>query len=157
MKRMHVHISVDDLAKSINFYNQLFGSAPSVQKADYAKWMLDDPRVNFAISQRGEKPGLNHLGIQVENDAELAELKSQLEAADISILSEPGTTCCYAVSDKHWVQDPSGIAWETYLTMDSAPTFSAATKDSNETACCAPVQEKIAFISRKSLEPHDSK
>ncbi len=150
MKRMHVHISVEDLSKSINFYNHLFGAQPTVHKPDYAKWMLDDPRVNFAISQRGELAGLNHLGIQVDNDRELLALKSQLEAADLSILSESGT-CCYAKSDKNWVQDPSGIAWETYHTMDNSPTFSNKVGDANEPTCCVPVQEKVSFMSRKSL------
>jgi catechol-2,3-dioxygenase len=146
MKRMHIHISVDDLARSTAFYSQLFGASPSVQKPDYAKWMLDDPRVNFAISQRGEKPGLNHLGIQAENEAELSEIKSRLDAADMSILTETGTTCCYAKSDKHWVQDPSGIAWETYRTLDSAPTFSAPNAAS---PCCVPSAETVSFAPRK--------
>lgn len=146
MKRMHVHISVDDLAQSTAFYSQLFGVAPTVHKADYAKWLLDDPRVNFAISQRGEAPGLNHLGIQVDNDGELGELKVQLEAADLMLLSETGTTCCYAKSDKHWVQDPTGIAWETYHTLDSAPTFHAAT-DTGAT-CCTPSQQVRFFDHR---------
>lgn len=146
MKRLHIHISVDDLAHSIAFYSQLFGVAPSVQQPDYAKWLLDDPRVNFAISQRGETPGLNHLGIQAESDAELAEIKSRLDAADMAVLSETGTTCCYAKSDKHWVQDPSGIAWETYHTLDSAPTFSAPHAASD---CCVPSAETISFVTRK--------
>ena len=146
MKRMHIHISVDDLSLSAVFYSKLFGEEPSVLKTDYAKWMLDDPRVNFAISQRGEKPGLNHLGIQAGNDAELGDLKARLDGADMTVLSEPGTTCCYAKSDKHWVQDPSGIAWEAYHTLDSAPTFNAP-----ETAspCCVPSAETIAFTPRK--------
>ena len=149
MKLMHIHVSVDNLDQSIGFYSQLFGTAPSVQKPDYAKWMLDDPRVNFAISQRGEMPGLNHLGIQAENDGELAEIKTRLDAADMAVLTETGTTCCYARSDKHWVQDPSGIAWETYHTLDSAPTFSAPSESDADTACCVPPQEKIEFVSRK--------
>ena len=146
MKRMHIHISVDDLGQSAAFYSQLFGAEPSVLKPDYAKWMLEDPRVNFAISQRGEKPGLNHLGIQAENSDELDSIKMRLDAADMAVLSEPGTTCCYAQSDKHWVQDPSGIAWEAYHTLDSAPTFSAP-----EAAgpCCVPSAETIAFVPRK--------
>ena len=146
MKRMHIHISVDDLAHSTAFYSQLFGTAPSVHKPDYAKWMLDDPRVNFAISQRGEKPGLNHLGIQAENDEELGEIKTRLDAADMAVLTETGTTCCYAKSDKHWVQDPSGIAWETYHTLDSAPTFN--TPDATS-PCCVPSAETVSFTPRK--------
>jgi len=150
MKRMHVHISVDDLNKSILFYNQLFGAVPAVEKQDYAKWMLDDPSVNFAISQRGNTPGVDHLGIQVENDDELNEIKARLKAADMSMLTQEGTTCCYAKSDKHWVQDPSGIAWESYRTLDNAPTFNAAADEHTDNACCAPATETIAFIARKA-------
>ncbi|MDZ4099198.1 MAG: ArsI/CadI family heavy metal resistance metalloenzyme [Methylophilaceae bacterium] len=150
MKRMHVHISVDDLNKSILFYMQLFGAAPTVEKQDYAKWMLNDPRINFAISQRGNKTGIDHLGIQVENDEELNEIKARLEAADMSMLTQEGTTCCYAKSDKHWVQDPSGIAWESYRTLDSAPTFNDIKNEASENACCAPASETISFVSRKT-------
>ena len=154
MKRMHLHVSVDDLDKSIAFYSTLFGTAPSVEKSDYAKWMLEDPLVNFAISQRGAKIGLDHIGIQVDNDEELGEIKARLEAADMSILTQEGTTCCYAKSDKHWVQDPSGLAWETYHTLDSAPTFNDSAENTS-TACCAPAAETIQFISRKAKD-HDS-
>lgn len=148
MKRMHLHVSVDDLDKSIAFYSTLFGTAPSVEKADYAKWMLEDPLVNFAISQRGAKIGLDHIGIQVDNDEELSEIKARLEAADMNILTQEGTTCCYAKSDKHWIQDPSGLAWETYHTLDSAPTFNDSPENALS-ACCAPAAETIQFISRK--------
>ncbi len=154
MKRMHLHVSVDNLDKSIAFYSTLFGTAPSVEKSDYAKWMLEDPLVNFAISQRGAKIGLDHIGIQVDNDEELGEIKARLEAADMSILTQEGTTCCYAKSDKHWVQDPSGLAWETYHTLDSAPTFNDSAENTS-TACCAPAAETIQFISRKAKD-HDS-
>lgn len=151
MKRIHLHVAVDDLAKSINFYNTLFGASPTVDKPDYAKWMLDDPLVNFAISQRGAKAGLDHIGIQVENDEELTQIKARLEAADMDMLTQEGTTCCYAKSDKHWVQDPSGIAWETYRTLETAPTFNnAADNASAESACCAPVAQGVQFISRKA-------
>lgn len=150
MKRMHLHVSVDDLAQSINFYSTLFGSSPTVEKHDYAKWMLEDPRVNFAISQRGAVPGLDHIGIQVENDAELQEIRHRLEQADMNLLTQTDTTCCYAKSDKHWVQDPSGIAWETYRTLDSAPTYSSQASVVAETACCAPAVEKVQFISHKA-------
>lgn len=146
MKRMHIHISVDDLARSTAFYSRLFGAEPSVLKPDYAKWMLNEPHVNFAISQRGGTPGLNHLGIQVESSADLNEIEARLKAADLAMLTETGTTCCYAKSDKHWVLDPSGIAWEAYHTLDSAPTFNAA---SGAAACrggCAPGAETIAFM-----------
>ena len=147
MKRMHLHVAVDDLQKSIGFYSTLFGSGPTIVKPDYAKWMLDDPLVNFAISQRGMKAGLDHIGIQVEDDAELKEIRQRLEQADLSMLTETGTTCCYAKSDKHWVQDPSGIAWETYRTLESAPTFNGQ-EESQQAACCAPAAEKVEFASR---------
>jgi catechol-2,3-dioxygenase len=149
MKRMHLHISVAQLAQSIEFYSTLFGARPTVEKPDYAKWMLDDPRVNFAISQRGAKTGLDHVGIQVENEQELAEIQSRLAAADLQMVTQTGTTCCYAKSDKHWVQDPSGIAWETYHTLDSAPTFNDSTEAHNaESACCAPIPATIQFSTR---------
>ena|SRR5690349_17749751 len=149
MKRMHLHVSVDDINKSIGFYNSLFGATPTVSKPDYAKWMLDDPLVNFAISKRGATPGLDHIGIQVESDIELSEIKERLEKAELSLLTEEGTTCCYAKSDKHWVQDPSGIAWEAYRTLDMAPTFSGQESAEPSGACCVPVTQKVQFISRK--------
>lgn len=137
MKRMHVHVSVDDLQASIKFYSTMFGSEPTVIKLDYAKWMLDDPRVNFAISQRGAPAGLNHLGIQVESSEELAEMNDRLRALDTQVKEEMGTACCYAKSDKYWVTDPQGIAWEAYHTLDSVPMFGGdETRDSN---CCVPV------------------
>jgi catechol 2,3-dioxygenase-like lactoylglutathione lyase family enzyme len=149
MKRIHLHVSVDDLNKSIGFYSSLFGAKPTTQKIDYAKWMLDDPLVNFAISKRGAIPGLDHIGIQVENESELSEIKQRLEAAELSMITQEGTTCCYSKSDKHWVQDPSGIAWETYQTLDSSPTFSND-ESSNQAggACCAPPTQHVQFISR---------
>lgn len=149
MKRMHLHVSVDDINKSIGFYSSLFGATPTVSKPDYAKWMLDDPLVNFAISKRGATPGLDHIGIQVESDTELSEIKERLEKAELSLLTQEGTTCCYAKSDKHWVQDPSGIAWETYRTLDTAPTFSGQETVESNGACCAPATQKVQFISRK--------
>lgn len=150
MKRMHIHISVDDLNKSIQFYNSIFGAAPTVEKPDYAKWMLDDPLVNFAISQRGAKAGLDHIGIQVDSDEGLSEIKARLDQAELSILSQEDTTCCYAKSDKHWVIDPSGIAWETYHTLESAPTFNDVNAQTSNSACCAPTPQTVQFISRKS-------
>ena len=151
MKRIHLHISVDDLAKSISFYNTLFGASPTVEKVDYAKWILDDPLVNFAISQRGAKAGLDHIGIQVDSDDELRQIKSRLETADMDMLTQEGTTCCYAKSDKHWVQDPAGIAWETYRTLESAPTFNNATESTMaESACCAPIAQGVQFTRRKA-------
>ena len=146
MNRMHIHISVNDLAQSVDFYSKLFAAEPTVLEQDYAKWMLEDPRVNFAISQRGERTGLNHLGIQSENEVELAAIKNRLDAVGMSVLTETETTCCYATSDKHWVQDPSGIAWEAYRTLDSAPTFHAGKA---ETACCVPSAETVSFVPRK--------
>ena len=125
MKRLHVHISVENLQDSVRFYSAMFAAEPSVLHADYAKWMLDDPRVNFAISQRGNKVGLDHLGIQAENAEELAELGQRLEAATLPHVAQPGSTCCYARSDKHWSVDPSGIPWESFHTLESIPTYGA--------------------------------
>ncbi|MES2105055.1 MAG: ArsI/CadI family heavy metal resistance metalloenzyme [Pseudomonadota bacterium] len=145
MKRLHVHISVDNLADSIRFYSSMFASEPSVAKTDYAKWMLDDPRMNFAISQRGAQIGLNHLGIQVESDTELKQMQSRLESLQPGVQMEEGVACCYARSDKYWLSDPSGIAWETFHSLDSIPVF-GGTELNRETAdaapgkaaCCAP-------------------
>lgn len=141
MKRFHIHIAVDDLAKSKGFYSALFGSQPTVEKHDYAKWMLDDPHVNFAISARGAKPGVDHLGIQVDQPQELQALREQLQKADLATFSEGETTCCYANSDKSWVQDPSGIAWEAYHTMQQVEYFNDGTKI--DSACCAPKETKV--------------
>lgn len=123
MKRLHVHIAVDDLTRSIDFYSTLFSAEPTVLKADYAKWMLDDPRVNLAISQRGAKAGVEHLGIQVETGDELAEVYERLGRADASVLEEGATTCCYAKSEKSWVQDPSGVAWEVFHTIGDSAVY----------------------------------
>ena len=124
MKRMHIHVSVERLDQAITFYSALFGEQPTKTKADYAKWMLDDPRINFAISERGATTGVNHLGIQVEDDSELHALRARLKAADLSLFDEGETVCCYARSDKSWIEDPAGIAWEAYRTMDEAQYFS---------------------------------
>jgi catechol 2,3-dioxygenase-like lactoylglutathione lyase family enzyme len=123
MKRLHVHVAVDDLHRSIGFYSTLFGAEPSVTKSDYAKWMLDDPRVNFAISQRGSTAGLDHLGIQVEADGELRELAGRLKAAGERTRDEEAITCCYAQGNKSWVTDPSGLRWETFHTLGEATTY----------------------------------
>jgi catechol 2,3-dioxygenase-like lactoylglutathione lyase family enzyme len=124
MKRLHVHVAVDDLAPSIRFYATLFAAEPSVVKPDYAKWMLDDPRVNFAISARGRtKTGVEHLGIQVETEAELAEVYERLGRADRPTVEEKATTCCYARSDKQWIADPQGVSWETFLTHGEATVY----------------------------------
>ena len=137
MKRFHVHVAVDDLDANIRFYSKVFGAQPSVVKPDYAKWMLEDPRVNFTISNRGVKSGLDHLGVQVESDAELAVLREQVAAAEIAALDQPNAECCYARSDKYWITDPQGIAWETFHTLDSVPVY-GATKVPEGTACCSP-------------------
>ena len=143
MARMHIHIAVDDLEHNIGFYSALFGAEPTVVKGDYAKWELADPAVNFALSSRGRRPGLDHIGIQAGSDAELVAIRSRLEAADIAGAVEEGTACCYARSDKYWVQDPQGIAWETFHTLDSIPTFNGAQAPAlaapagSEDACCA--------------------
>lgn len=139
MKRLHVHIAVEDLEKSIGFYSTLFGAKPTKQKPDYAKWMLDDPRVNFAISARGAKPGLDHFGIQVDAPEELEGLREHLKRADLGVFDEGETTCCYAASDKSWVKDPSGIAWEAYHTMADAELFSQPKEE--DSACCVPKVE----------------
>jgi hypothetical protein len=138
MKRFHVHVHVDDLAQSIGFYSQLFAAEPSRVEVDYAKWMLDDPRVNFAISTRGDKTGLDHLGFQVDDASELAELKSRAESADMALFDEGATTCCYARSDKHWVTDPQGIAWEHFHTLGDIPLFHEGAPSAQAGACCAP-------------------
>jgi predicted enzyme related to lactoylglutathione lyase len=123
MKRMHLHVSVPDLTQSIQFYATLFGSPPSVVKADYAKWMLEDPRVNFAISQRGCALGVDHVGVQVESAAELSELAERLKAAGAKTFDQQAATCCYAKGDKSWVNDPAGVRWETFFTYDDAVTY----------------------------------
>lgn len=142
MKRLHVHVSVDSLADSIRFYSSMFASEPTVQKTDYAKWMLDDPRVNFAISQRGSQTGLNHLGIQVESDAELSNMQARLEALQPGVEKEEDVACCYAKSDKYWVTDPQGIAWETFHTLDTIPVFGEDhTEQPAKAACCIPLAQ----------------
>ena len=138
MKRFHAHVHVDDLTQSIAFYSKLFAAAPTRVEADYAKWMLEDPRVNFAISTRGTTPGLDHFGLQTDDAAELAELKARAEAADMALLDEGNTTCCYARSEKHWVTDPQGIAWEHFHTLGDIPVFNEAAPSSAPGACCTP-------------------
>ena len=123
MKRFHVHVAVSDLAQSTRFYSALFGMQPTVQKNDYAKWMLDDPRLNFAISERTNEAGVNHLGFQADSDDELEEIHARLQTADTAITAEKGANCCYAKSDKYWVQDPTGIAWESFHSLDSIPFY----------------------------------
>lgn len=139
MKRFHVHMHVDDLPKNIAFYSAMFNQPPARTEGDYAKWMLQDPPVNFAISTRGSKPGVDHLGIQVGTAEELAALKDNAQRADMALLDEGETTCCYARSDKYWVTDPQGMAWEQFHTLDNIPVFSEAKPAAaSAPACCAP-------------------
>jgi catechol 2,3-dioxygenase-like lactoylglutathione lyase family enzyme len=167
MKRFHVHVGVADLEQSIRFYSRLFGAEPTIRKNDYAKWMVDDPRLNFAISQRGGRTGVNHLGLQVDSADELGGIRERFAAADAAtVLDEPGSNCCYAKSDKHWVTDPQGIAWEGYHTLDSIPCFDSETPPeaaptsagccptdrgfapAQADACCAPAAAAIRFRAR---------
>ena len=151
MKRFHVHVAVPDLQAGIRFYSTVFGAEPAVVKADYAKWMMEDPRLNFAISQRGNAPGVNHLGFQVDEAGELDEIHSRLAAADPRVVEERNAACCYARSDKYWIQDPAGIAWETFHTLGSVPTFEGENAcGDGASACCAtsaPRKEKAACCS----------
>ena len=145
MKRLHVHVGVDNLDQSIGFYSTLFGAEPSVVKADYAKWMLEDPRVNFAISAGNHAAkGIEHLGIQAESQEELAEVYGRLKAADRPVLEEGATTCCYARSEKSWIADPDGVVWEAFQTSGEStvygdsPQLSALSPNAADSACCAP-------------------
>ena len=139
MKRLHVHVSVTHLADSIRFYRTLFGTEPSVRHDDYAKWMLEDPRINFAISTRRQPVGVNHLGFQVESDAELQAMRGRLHAADSQMIEERAQPCCYARSDKYWVTDPTGIAWETFHTLESIPVYGEDTPVFDHGASTTPV------------------
>jgi len=136
MKRFHVHVHVTDLDKNIAFYSAMFDQQPARTEADYAKWMLTDPPVNFAISTRGSATGVDHLGIQVQSQEELAGLKSNAARADMAVLDEGQVSCCYARSEKYWVTDPQGVAWEQFHTLDNIPVFSETRAESNS-ACCA--------------------
>jgi catechol 2,3-dioxygenase-like lactoylglutathione lyase family enzyme len=144
MKRFHVHIAVNDLAESIRFYSALFASEPTVNQSDYAKWLLDDPRINFAISARGAKLGLDHLGIQVDSGSELEKINQLLTDAVLPVEQQTDAACCYAKSDKYWTIDPQGIAWEAFHSLASIPMFGEDTPvpvkitPSGPSACCAP-------------------
>jgi catechol 2,3-dioxygenase-like lactoylglutathione lyase family enzyme len=152
MKRFHVHLHVQDLARNVDFYSRMFGARPTRVEDDYAKWMLDEPAVNFAISARGPgAPGLDHLGIQVDSDADLTALNAQAQAAGMALIDEGATTCCYARSDKHWIIDPQGVPWEHFRTLGTIPTFNEAAARPGASAsqpaepvaaqagaCCAP-------------------
>ena len=149
MKRFHVHVSVDDLDANVRFYSTVFGAPPTVLKPDYAKWMMEDPRINFAISKRGIKPGIDHLGVQVESQTELVQLREQIAAAEIAALDQPQAECCYARGDKYWTTDPQGVAWETFHTLDSIPVY-GHTERVEGTACCATTSSKSSSESAKS-------
>lgn len=138
MKRFHIHVGVANLQKSIQFYSILFGQKPTKIKNDYAKWMLEDPKLNFAISTRADDKGVDHLGIQAETEAELSEITERLKNADLQTYDEGITTCCYSTSNKTWVEDPSGIAWEAYQNMADADIFSEQKIKSKENNCCSP-------------------
>jgi len=139
MKRFHVHAHVDDLQASVAFYSKLFSAAPTRLEGDYAKWMLDDPRINFALSRRSGEFGVNHLGLQVDSAAELGAMRDQLQRADSAMLEEAGANCCYATSDKYWVTDPQGVAWETFHSLGAIPVYGEDSEKAAEArACCEP-------------------
>ncbi len=138
MLRMHVHVGVKNLEESVRFYSSLFAAQPTVHKPDYAKWMLDNPRVNFAISARGTEPGIEHLGIQAESDEELREVYSRLAKAEAPVLEEGSTVCCYAKSEKSWIDDPQGVSWETFHTTGESTVYG---HERTEAACCVPTVE----------------
>lgn len=146
MKRLHVHVSVQDLDAAVRFYEQLFAAEPTVMKSDYAKWMIEDPRVNFAISARGATAGIEHLGIQAEDRAELEDIYARLQRAERPVLTEGATTCCYAKSEKSWIEDPQGVKWETFLTTGESTVYGNEPPHAGEiSACCTP-----AFTSREA-------
>jgi len=151
MKRMHVNVGVTHLDNSIQFYSSLFGAEPTVVKDDYAKWMLDDPRVNFAITSRGVKKGIDHLGIQVESREELHDVYERLKSAEAPLIDQGAVTCCYAKSEKNWSYDPEGIAWETFLTTGESTVYGSEGKspESGSSICCdRPANEIAAEKSR---------
>jgi len=142
MKRMHIHIAVNELSESISFYSTLFGESPTVEREDYAKWQLSDPVINFAISNRGHASGINHLGIQVDSESELEEISKRLDEAEITASKQEGSSCCYSHSNKHWAMDPQGIAWESFHTLGEIPVFGEDTRSDSEdksSACCIPL------------------
>ncbi len=153
MKRFHIHVHVEDIDKSIAFYSKLFAAEPTRVEGDYAKWMLDDPRINFAISTRGNKAGVDHLGFQVDDASELAELKERAEAADMALLDQGQTACCYARSEKHWITDPQGIAWEHFRTLGNIPVFGESKSEAETVegpACCAPRGKPVGIAVKSS-------
>jgi catechol 2,3-dioxygenase-like lactoylglutathione lyase family enzyme len=157
MKRFHAHVSVSDLSASVRFYSQLFGSDPTVQKPDYAKWMLEDPRINFAISTHHQPVGVNHLGFQVDTDEELHGMQTQLQAADARMIQEDEQPCCYARSDKYWVTDPTGIAWETFHTLSSIPVYGKDTAVFNHGESATPVRTEASVVKGSGCVPTANK
>lgn len=157
MKRLHVHVSVEDLAQSIRFYSTLFAAEPTVLKPDYAKWMLDDPRVNFAISTHGKQSGLDHLGIQVETQDELHEVYGRLKQADRPVLEQGETTCCYAQSEKSWITDPQGLSWETFLTSGESTVYGDSVDRGPvriaSGACCSPQADALPAVAAACCSP----
>ena len=146
MKRFHVHAHVEDLQASVAFYSKMFAAEPARLEDDYAKWMLEDPRINFAISTRGGKTGVDHLGFQTDTEEELHELKERAQAADMTLLDEGTVSCCYARSEKHWVTDPQGIAWEHFHTLANIPVFSEKAAGEAASGCCvaaAPLRRPV--------------
>lgn len=156
MKRFHVHVAVKDLESSIRFYSALFGAEPTVTKSDYAKWMVDDPRINFAISQRGARTGVNHLGLQVDSDDELELLRVQAEHADLAAAAEKDVSCCYARGNKYWYTDPQGVAWETYHTLEQVEFFRGEDNEQQKSeaiagsGCCGPLTATSARTERRT-------
>jgi catechol 2,3-dioxygenase-like lactoylglutathione lyase family enzyme len=158
MKRFHVHLHVADLSASVAFYSKLFGAEPARHESDYAKWMLEDPRVNFAVSTRGGgAPGLDHLGFQADSAEELAAMKTAAQGADMALADEGETSCCYARSDKHWITDPQGVAWEHFHTLGDIPVFNEVpAAGASTSACCPPVRGKPLAIAVKAAAPAKS-
>jgi catechol 2,3-dioxygenase-like lactoylglutathione lyase family enzyme len=154
MKRFHVQFSVSNVEQSVQFYSTLFGQKPTVLQGDYAKWMLEDPRINFAISHRAKVTGIEHLGLQADTPEELAELTARLRDANFAVMDETATTCCYAQSDKGWVHDPDQIAWESFYTFGSATTYSApdAMQSESASACCTPAAPVAVALGMPSLK-----
>lgn len=148
MKRFHVHVGVTDIPSAVAFYSKLFDAEPAVVETDYAKWMLDEPRINFAISTRAGKTGLDHLGFQADSEAELEVLHARVQAAAGPVVEQKGTACCYAESDKYWTMDPAGIAWENFHTLGRVPVFGAE-KPADGSACCAPMPAQVSFAQLK--------
>jgi predicted enzyme related to lactoylglutathione lyase len=155
MKRMHVHVAVENIPTAIGFYSALFATQPAVVKSDYVKWMLDDPRINFAISTRGKQPGLDHLGIQVETKGELSDVYARLRQAGGTVIEQGQTTCCYAKSEKSWIDDPAGISWETFLTAGESTDYGVSVEQdprvAHAKACCVP--QAVAQESSASCAP----